>query len=337
MSLVKRKIFWFLFLIVILGVALYECKFGRNYPKDISLNYPKDYFGVTYSKKFASELGLDWKDAYLKTLDELKVKYVRLPIYWDEIETIEGNYNFSDYDYLISEGEKRHVNFIINAGWRLPRWPECHAPVWTKQLNTEATREKSLKMIETVVRRYQGRDSVIYWQIENEPLLDVFGECPDSDVNFLRKEVALVKGLDDRRVLVTASGELSSWATESKIGDSIGTTMYRIVWNPWFGYFKYFIPSWVYRFKADFLKIPDDRRIIAELQAEPWVPGQQTMTEMTKEEFSRSLSLEQFKGNVQYAINVRFKQAYLWGVEWWYFQKQKGNPEYWDFAKTLFK
>ena len=29
-------------------------------------------------------------------------------------------YDFSDYDYIIQEGEKRDVKFIINLGWRLP-------------------------------------------------------------------------------------------------------------------------------------------------------------------------------------------------------------------------
>ena len=54
-------------------------------------------------------------------------------------------------------------------------------------------------------------------------------------------------------------------------------------------------------------------------------------------EYEKSFSVEQFKANLQFAINVDFKQAYLWGVEWWYVQKNKGNTQYWDLAKSIFK
>jgi len=47
--------------------------------------------------------------------------------------------------------------------------------------------------------------------------------------------------------------------------------------------------------------------------------------------------IEQFKANLQYAINLNFRRAYIWGVEWWYFQKKYGNPEYWRIAEGLFK
>ena len=43
-------------------------------------------FGVTFSNKYATQLGLDWQDAYIKTLDDLNVKKLRLIAYWDETE-----------------------------------------------------------------------------------------------------------------------------------------------------------------------------------------------------------------------------------------------------------
>lgn len=60
------------------------------------------------------------------------------------------------------------------------------------------------------------------------------------------------------------------------------------------------------------------------------------MNYLTQKEIDRSMSVDQFKANLQYAINVNFKQTYVWGVEWWYWQKLYGNPEYWNIAKTLF-
>ena len=39
------------------------------------------------------------------------------------------------------------------------------------------------------------------------------------------------------------------------------------------------------------------------------------------EEKNKSLNLEQMKANLQFSINTDFKQAYLWGAEWWYYEK----------------
>ncbi|MHB8903565.1 MAG: hypothetical protein ACYC40_00455, partial [Patescibacteria group bacterium] len=116
--------------ILLIFLFVYFIKFANNYPFKQDLKHKPGFFGVTYSKKFCTELGLDWKEVYGAILSDLKVKEIRLPIYWDEIEKKEGVYDFADYDYLINEGAKNNVKFIVNIGWRLPRWPECHAPEW---------------------------------------------------------------------------------------------------------------------------------------------------------------------------------------------------------------
>ena len=86
-------------------------------------------------------------------------------------------------------------------------------------------------MLEKTVNHFKDRSEIIYWQVENEPLLDIFGICPKSDIEFLQKEVDLVRSLDDRKIIITASGEASFWERESKISDIFGTTLYRTVWN----------------------------------------------------------------------------------------------------------
>ena len=42
-------------------------------------------------------------------------------------------------------------------------------------------------MLREVINHYKDYDNVIAWQIENEPLLDTFGICPDGDEEFLKK------------------------------------------------------------------------------------------------------------------------------------------------------
>ncbi|MEI7620126.1 MAG: cellulase family glycosylhydrolase [Candidatus Falkowbacteria bacterium] len=335
----KTKLRFLIIPIIILVLVLtlaWFFKVANNYPKKQDLNYRLGYFGVTFSIKMAKELGLDWKEAFIATIDDLNVKNVRLPVYWDQITPRQNEYNFADYDWILNEGKKRNVEFVLNVGYRLPRWPECHAPGWMSNKNKDYRDAEVLKMIETVVNRYKDRGEVEYWQVENEPFLDFFGECPESDVNFLQKEIDLVRSLDSRSILISGSGELSTWQKESKVGDIFGTTMYRVVWGPYFGYVRYPLPAAFYRLKADLAHIPQEKRIISELQAEPWVPSG-SMKDMTDAEAQKSFSIEQFKANTQFAINVNFQKTYLWGVEWWYKKYKDGQSQYWDFAKTLFK
>ena len=130
----KKRIRLYIFsLLAIFLLFTYFFKVAPNYPENGESSYPDGFFGVTFSTKFSSELGLDWKELYSAILDDLQVKEIRLPIYWDDIEKEEGKFDFSQYDYIIDEGSKKGVKFIVNIGWRLPRWPECHAPEWTNK------------------------------------------------------------------------------------------------------------------------------------------------------------------------------------------------------------
>lgn len=323
-------------IIVLLLFTILNVKLPDQIPYNINLEHKPDYFGVTFSKKFTGDLGLEWKSVYLAILDELNVKFVRLPIYWDDIERTENEFVFDDYDFMFEEGRKRNVQFIASVGWRLPRWPECHAPEWLREAEVERIQERTLVMLENVVNHYKEREEIIYWQVENEPLLDFFGECPDADYEFLKKEINLVRNLDNRKILVSASGELSTWSKESKIADIFGTTLYRIVWIPYFTYVKYPIPTWTYDLRAESQNIDPEHRIIIELQLEPWSP-EGTIIDLDPAEYNKSMSIEQFKANIKYAIDVDWHQAYAWGAEWWYYQTIYGDRRYWELAKDLFK
>lgn len=324
-----------IFIIVLVFWLIWFLKFAKHYPRNIDLESKPDYWGITFSPKFAEELGMNWKDVYMAIIQDLGVKNIRLPIYWDQIEKEEGSYDFSIYDEILDIGAEHDVQFIVNIGSRLPRWPECHIPEWLED-DKQVRETKTLQMFDVVISRYKNRDNIKWWQVENEPLLDTFGECPKGDEDFLRKEVAYVKTLDDRPIIISATGELSTWRKEVGIGDIFGTTMYRVVWNSWFGYFRYPYPASFYNLKADMLGLPKERAIISELQAEPWVPHG-TLANLSYEEWNRSFDIDQFKANLQYAINVDFKQAYLWGAEWWYFQKQRGIDDYWKLARQIFR
>jgi hypothetical protein len=330
----NKKNIMIIVIIALILIFFWVFKINNYYPKEIKLEAPRDYFGVTFSTKFSEEIGLNWQDVYLNILDDLEVKNIRIPIYWDEVEEKQGVYDFSKYDFILKEGTKRNVNFVINMGYRLPRWPECHTPEWN---NCEKIREESLlKYINKVVDRYKGYDNIMYWQVENEPFLSSFGLCPKLNKELLEKEINLVKSLDDRPIIVSASGELSSWKKEKNLADILGTTMYRIVYNPVFGFIKYPFRSGFYKIKAKVFNIDKNNIIISELQTEPWV-SRRSIKDLDQKYIDKSLNIEQFKANIQIAINTEFRQVYLWGAEWWYFQKINNNPKYWNIVKEMLK
>ncbi len=295
-------------------------------------------YGVTFSAPYAESLGLDWRQVYLSLLDDLQVRRLRLSAYWDEVEQQRDQYDFTDLDFQVDQAGQRNAQIILAVGRRLPRWPECHDPSWLSSLDQAGQENEQLSYMETVVRRYQGNPHITMWQVENEPFLSTFGICPPLDKKFLDQEIALVKQLDPARpVLVSDSGELNYWFMAGARGDVFGTTLYRYVFSDVLKrYWTNPIPAWFYRLKAGVLHLlhPGKPIMIIELEAEPWTTNGITSTPVS-EQF-KTMSLDHFKTIVGVARATGFDPQYLWGVEWWYWMKQQGHPEFWDYARTLF-
>lgn len=298
-------------------------------------------WGVDFSQMQAEALKLNWKDNYLALLDELGVKNIKLHTQWDFVEGEKGKYFFNDIDWQIKEAEKRNAKIIYVLGMKTGRWPECHIPNWANSLSEAQQKEELLKYIKLVVLKYKNSKTIINWQVENEPLFQ-FGKCPWYDKDFLKQEVALVKSLDpSRSIIITDSGEQSMWSEVAKIGDIVGITMYRKVWahiNDSTGFYvDSFLPSINYYKKAQLIKSLYGKKVICiELQAEPWTPNL-FYDEPLKEQL-KTMNVEQFKKNVQYAKDTGLDTFYLWGAEWWYWMKEEQNqPDIWNEAKKLFR
>ncbi|PIR93355.1 hypothetical protein COT99_01125 [Candidatus Falkowbacteria bacterium CG10_big_fil_rev_8_21_14_0_10_43_10] len=297
-------------------------------------------YGVTFSPRFIRGMGLNWQAAFTDMLDDLGVKKLRLSAYWDEIEYKQDIFNFDDLDWQVNEAGKKNAEIILAVGGRLPRWPECHFPGWVEELKDSARQEEILDYISKTVERYKVNSSIAAWQVENEPFLPHFGDCPKLDAKFLDQEIALVRSLDSRPVIVTDSGELSVWFLAASRADIFGTTLYRDTYSSHLGrYIHYPIPPGFFRLKqnlAEFLSMPKPEEIIViELQAEPW--GPKPYYNLTKEERGRTMNLEKFKEILEYSRQAGFREFYLWGIEWWYWEKEvNGDSLLWEEAKKLF-
>lgn len=295
-------------------------------------------YGITFSHKQSQGLGLDWKENYLAILDELQVKKLRLAAYWDEVQPEQNRFSWNDLDWQIDEAEKRNVDIILVMGNRVPRWPECHLPDWVEPLSKEQREELTLEYIRETIARYRHRPTISHWQIENEPFLKYFGICPEFDKKFLDTEIALTRSLDSRPIIITDSGELSTWIPAAKRGDVFGSTLYLYTYSRTVNrYIRYPISHNFFRVKkniANFFTSPQDW-IIIELQGEPW--GKEAFQNLSQEERHRTMSPEKFKEIEELSRQTGFRTFYWWGAEFWYWEKEtQGDTFYWDEAKKFF-
>ena len=180
------------------------------------------------------------------------------------------------------------------------------------------------------------------WQVENEPFLN-FGECRRRTVEEMQSEIAVVKAIDSRLVLITDGGELGLWKPAANLGDVFGTTMYRRVYpkiiGPIFGLIDYPITPNYFRLKEtvirQFTNKPDQQYIVIELQGEPWSPKYLNITPIDWQ--LKNFSPQYFSETIDFAKATGFETYYLWGAEWWYWMKEEqGHSEYWDIARELF-
>jgi len=300
-------------------------------------------WGVDFSQSQSEFLGLNWKENYLAIIKDLGAKNIKLHTQWDLVETENGSYNFDDIDWQIKQAEENNVKIIFVVGIKTGRWPECHEPKWAHNLSTEEQKERLLKFVEETVLRYRYTKAITSWQVENEPLFG-FGECPNwyyKSNELLKSEVKLVKSLDFLKpVIISDSGEQSNWSDVAKVGDIVGITMYRNAWTnitDTFGFNSYsFLKPSVYAKKVATIKEKYNKDVICiELQAEPW--ASKSLVEAPLEEQAKSMNLDMFKENIEFAKQTGLKQFYFWGAEWWYWMKSTQNqPEIWNEAQNLF-
>jgi len=296
-------------------------------------------WGATFSEYYAKDLlKIDWQKAYEAILNDLNFKELRLAAYWEYLEPTQGALDFNDLDWQVQEAQKFGKDIVLTVGYRLPRWPECHRPDWAKKLSASDFQKSLFEYISGVVNHYKDVSSIKMWQVENEPFLSTFGECPPLDPNLLKEEIKLVKSIDSGRpVMVTDTGELSFWLRTAGYGDVMGTTLYRVVWSSLLGKFRHFLPPAFYTWRAwimeNFFGTKDV--IIAELQAEPWAVNNASLSNIAFDKQMENLSLDDMKDIISFVKKTGLKEAYLWGPEWWYYRELNGDPSWMEFGKTL--
>jgi len=295
-------------------------------------------YGVTFNYEYAQFLGLNPREVYTALFEKWNFKYIRISAQWNLIEKKEGKYDFGELDFMMDEAKKHDAKIVLVVGQKTPRWPECHDPEWVQSYDDEKYKEKLQIFIQEIVNRYKNHAALELWQVENEPFLN-FGLCRRFDANFLDQEIALVKKFDsNHQVIITDSGELSTWRKTAGRGDYFGSTFYRVVWNKYLGYLTYdWVPSSFYSLRRALNGVEKEKAFIIELQAEPWIPNGIEIKKETIDEQLKSMNIKRLEKNIQTAERTGFSRGYLWGVEWWYWLEKQGRGEISEYIKSLSK
>lgn len=287
--------------------------------------------GTTFSHRYIDYLKLD-QTAALEKLFSLKLSLIRICCYWDEIEEVEGQYDFSRIKKILDYCEKAGQDVIVTVGMKAPRWPEFYLPKWTS-FHDKNIQKRVLSFIEKTIQELKNYAYIRYWQVENEPL-DPSGPNNDTiTIPMLAEEIQLVKITDPKRKII-----VNLWGNDlskrnllpvvSDISDIVGLDLY----------YRQPISRFFYRGPRD-----SDRHIkklvnsapkpvwVTELQAEPW----ENDVMVAKEKNPKSMSAELLKQNVERVKQIGFETILLWGFEYWLLKKLEGDESLWNAVKEL--
>jgi hypothetical protein len=291
--------------------------------------------GATFSEPYALSLGLDPPEVLRAIARDLALQPLRLCTYWDRTERQAGHFDFQSLDWQIEDTIGADLDIILTVGQKAPRWPEFYVPSWTSRLAPDFE-QHLLRFIDATVRRF--RDAPIsVWQVENEPYVSFGG--PPIDDRLLRREIDVVRSLDARPVMLTESAAKRDWRRAARCSDILGVNLYARVWrrtwtNPFLGgYMNIAVPASRYNRLRRKVSPSLQDVIVAELQAEPW--GPKPVTGLTPAETARTMTPDRLRRNVALATDAGFTTALLWGAEWWYYQRQRGDPSMWNAVTSL--
>ncbi len=262
-------------------------------------------FGTTLSHLHLSYLKIDFQLA-LENLLELDLQIIRLGVYWNQ-------YDPKTLSSIISFLEKHNKKIVLVVGEKSPRWPEFY------------TRPEGdiLSFTSSCVQFFKKHQSIIAWQVENEPLDPSGPSHKIISKTLLQNQIDLVKSLDTRPIIFTLWGNtLSSRKILHHLPNSIniiGLDLYPKV--PISSYLS--ITSGPKDSPESIKKIMQTTNKtfwITELQAESWAPFQ--------------LSSIDILSNIKYAQILDPQVCLLWGFEYWLGKKLSGDTTLWNSVKS---
>ena len=162
--------------------------------------------GTTYSHREISFLKLDNEKAFSDLL-ELGFDIIRLGCYWDEIQPQKDTWSFTQIKKYLSLCEEKDQKVLLTIGMKSPRWPEYYIPEWLKEREMSTLFPEVSHFFQKCIEELQEFTCITHWQVENEPTGKSGPDQLTIPLSFLEKEVALVRSLDTRPIVINAWGD----------------------------------------------------------------------------------------------------------------------------------
>lgn len=322
--------------------------------------------GASFSPRRAAYLGLDWQDAYRQVLG-LHFKVIRLGAYWDEVDQ-DG---YDSLDWLMAASEQAGQPVVLSVGMKSLGWPEFYIPSQLQPpagerdggdvtSDDQTLRDGALDFLSTTVARYRGNPVLVAWQVENEPFNRAGPQRWWIGREFLEEEIATVKNLDSRPVIVNVFShfnrqldaasrrhgfdlrqflgfEVDSAENDTLqvlgVGDILGMDVYTRIGYRSFGQSRVSKADddWddhVARWRAQAAR-QNKYAWVTEAQAEPWEAD--STTYFQPRSFGPQEMLETFHGLKE----AGYQTILLWGVEYWLAKAATGDRSWLDAARSL--
>lgn len=297
-------------------------------------------FGISLSHRQLKKLNIDLTYA-LKESVKYQFSFIRLSLYWDEIEKDQNHFDFKLIKKILNFYQKNQQKIILTIGLKAQRWPEFYWPEFIKQrdLDNQKTRELLFNFLEKSIKELKNYSCIKYWQLENEPL-DPSGVYHNAlPLNLLQEEANVIKKNDHRSII------LSVWGNELikrnllkdlvNISNHVGLDLYH----------KQFVTEVlaksiylgprqsIKQLKKYLAKFPRTNFWITEMQAEPWEKNEENYLS----DRAKSMNPQILLTNLKEIASLDIEQIIFWGFEYWLWQKKRGNKDYFQLLKNLRK
>jgi hypothetical protein len=292
----------------------------------------------------------EWCGAVLgRLLDLTGVRLVRLSVKWDEVEPVEGRFDFSDIEAQLDAVRAAGATANVSLGMKGQRHPEFYIPGWALEgielregmvfSEVPSLRARALRMVETVAGHLAARPEIDSWTAENEGyVISRRANRKTLGRDYVAEVAMTIRRADPlgRPVAINHAQHFvfdQRWRYALEDGDVLAQSIYprRNI----FVLGQHFVVNimqigWLipkYADQAREAQALGKRFWVTELQAEPWTDEDARL--ISPERPSKNLSPETLLGNVAYARRTGAERIYLWGAEWWLYQLERFGDGRW--------
>lgn len=300
----------------------------------------------------------EWCAEQLGTLIRgLGATRIRLSVEWSDVEPRPGEFDFRLLDAQIAEVERLGATAVLTVGVKSQRHPEFFVPDWVLDRTNLAgdavisddpyLRERALSMIAAVVDHAARSPAIDGWGADNEPYLTSSrGEQWENwslGRDFVQEEVAAIHVHDPARRPVSINHGQHfvmdrRWRYALEDADVLAASLYPFRNETFLGRpivlpileIGPLAPNYAYQARE--AAKAGKEYWITEMQAEPWTDTDARLISPANP--SENLTPAKLRRNIDYARRSGADRVYLWGAEWWLYERDHfGDERYWDIAR----